>query len=97
MKIILKIYINSPFYPISRDSEGDVVDSFIWLMNMEKEWLVVFNWSYTPLYLYFTKKDNVDINRYYENIISGNARQEIHLIKDYRQKKVNYNIDYNNK
>ena len=92
--------MNSPFYPFARDSEGGVA-GFFYPADVHGRGDIVFNCSYTSLY--FTKKDNDGTYRYYENIIAWTARPEIHLkfdqclIKDYRPKKVNYTIDYNNK
>ena len=92
--------MNSPFYPFARDSEGGVA-GFFYPADIDGRGDIVFNCSYTSLY--FTKKENDGTYRYYENIIAWTSRPEIHLkydqclIKDYRPKKVNYTIDYNNK
>ena len=92
--------MNSPFYPFARDSDGGVA-GFFYPADEYGRGDIIFNCSYTSLY--FTKKDNDGTYRYYENIIAWTARPEIHLkydqclIKDYRPKKVNFNIDYNNK
>ena len=92
--------IKSPFYPFARDSDGGVA-GFFYPADIYGRGDIVFNCSYTSLY--FTKKENDGTYRYYENIIAWTSRPEIHLkydqclIKDYRPKKVNFTIDYNNK
>ena len=92
--------MNSPFYPFARDSEGGVA-GFFYPADIDGRGDIVFNCSYTSLY--FTKKDNDGTYRYYENIIGWTSRPEVHLkydncsIKDYRPKKVNFKINYNNK
>ena len=92
--------MNSPFFPFARDSEGGVA-GFFYPADEHGRGDIIFNCSYTSLY--FTKKDNDGTYRYYENIIAWTSRPEIHLkydqclIKDYKPKKVNYTIDYNNK
>lgn len=92
--------MNSPFYPFARDSEGGVA-GFFYPADEYGRGDIIFNCSYTSLY--FTKKDNDGTKKYYENIIAWTARPEIHLkydkclMKDFRPKKVNFHIDYNNK
>jgi len=92
--------INSPFYPFARDSEGGVA-GFFYPADQDGRGDIIINCSYTSLY--FTKKENDGTYRYYENIIAWTARPEIHIkydqcnVRDYRPKKVNYTINYNNK
>ena len=98
---IIKKFIDSPFYPFARDSEGGVA-GFFYPADQDGRGDIIINCSYTSLY--FTKKENDGTYKYYENIIAWTARPEIHLtydkclMKDYRPKKVDKTkIDFNKK
>ena len=89
-----------PFHPFSRDSQNGI-SSLFYLSDEKKRGDIFIDCGFTKLFINMEKDDTAF--RYFQNIASWTAREEIHInydgmrAKDWRPDGIDYTIDINKK